>query len=264
MPMPAYDGERELTNGGRAQAHGPAAGRRACRRSAIRPGSTGSASAPTAAWTSASSFSTDADQIAVAPGTLRREWTQGGRRYFDYRAGDAHPAGDLVVLGPLPGRAPQQPRRRASRSITTAITRGTSRPCSTPARRRSTISAASSRPTRCPTSASPSSPAISDHAQAHAGTINYLGERRLHQRPQPLGAARLHHHPRTGPPVVGRHGLWRAHAGPADPQRGPGAVLDLHGVQAAAGPALGAPDPGQDQPASTWPPAAKRASASGR
>jgi hypothetical protein len=30
-------------------------------------------------------FSTDPDQIAVAPGTLRREWTQAGRRYFDYR-----------------------------------------------------------------------------------------------------------------------------------------------------------------------------------
>ena len=30
-------------------------------------------------------FSTDADQIAVAPGQLQREWQQGERRYFDYR-----------------------------------------------------------------------------------------------------------------------------------------------------------------------------------
>ena len=29
--------------------------------------------------------STDADQIAVAPGYLQREWTDGGRRYFDYK-----------------------------------------------------------------------------------------------------------------------------------------------------------------------------------
>ena len=27
---------------------------------------------------------TDEDQIAVAPGTLRRTWTEGGRRYFHY------------------------------------------------------------------------------------------------------------------------------------------------------------------------------------
>jgi ABC-2 type transport system permease protein len=27
---------------------------------------------------------TDADQIAVAPGSLRRTWTEGGRRYFHY------------------------------------------------------------------------------------------------------------------------------------------------------------------------------------
>ena len=30
-------------------------------------------------------FSTDADQIAVAPGTLQREWEQAGRHYFQYR-----------------------------------------------------------------------------------------------------------------------------------------------------------------------------------
>jgi hypothetical protein len=29
-------------------------------------------------------FSTDADQIAVAPGQLQREWMQAGRRYFEY------------------------------------------------------------------------------------------------------------------------------------------------------------------------------------
>ncbi|HYF64797.1 MAG TPA: M1 family aminopeptidase, partial [Herpetosiphonaceae bacterium] len=30
---------------------------------------------------------TDADQVAVAPGALRRTWTEGGRRYFHYAAG---------------------------------------------------------------------------------------------------------------------------------------------------------------------------------
>jgi hypothetical protein len=30
-------------------------------------------------------FSTEPDQIAVAPGVLRRQWIQKGRRYFDYR-----------------------------------------------------------------------------------------------------------------------------------------------------------------------------------
>lgn len=29
---------------------------------------------------------TDEDQVAVAPGTLRRTWTEGGRRYFHYAA----------------------------------------------------------------------------------------------------------------------------------------------------------------------------------
>src|SRR5678815_4605237 len=29
--------------------------------------------------------STSADQIALAPGYLQREWTQGGRRYFHYK-----------------------------------------------------------------------------------------------------------------------------------------------------------------------------------
>ncbi|MEW5929202.1 MAG: M1 family aminopeptidase [Gemmatimonadota bacterium] len=38
---------------------------------------------------------TDADQVAVAPGTLRRTWTEGGRRYFHY-ASDVPLAGQLV------------------------------------------------------------------------------------------------------------------------------------------------------------------------
>jgi hypothetical protein len=31
--------------------------------------------------------STSGDQLAIAPGTLEREWEQGGRRYFHYRSG---------------------------------------------------------------------------------------------------------------------------------------------------------------------------------
>ncbi|MFN7543233.1 MAG: ABC transporter permease/M1 family aminopeptidase [Acidobacteriota bacterium] len=37
-------------------------------------------------WVSVRSrISTSADQIAIAPGTLEREWTEGGRRHFEYR-----------------------------------------------------------------------------------------------------------------------------------------------------------------------------------
>ena len=32
--------------------------------------------------------STSSDQIAIAPGYLKREWTQSGRRYFEYSMGD--------------------------------------------------------------------------------------------------------------------------------------------------------------------------------
>jgi ABC-type transport system involved in multi-copper enzyme maturation permease subunit len=36
-------------------------------------------------------LSTDADQIALAPGSLQREWTEGGRRYFHYKMDAAIP-----------------------------------------------------------------------------------------------------------------------------------------------------------------------------
>ena len=32
--------------------------------------------------------STSADQIAIAPGYLRKEWTENGRRYFAYDMGE--------------------------------------------------------------------------------------------------------------------------------------------------------------------------------
>ncbi len=40
---------------------------------------------------------TDADQVAVAPGTLRRTWTEGGRRYFHY-ASDVPIGGQMVFF----------------------------------------------------------------------------------------------------------------------------------------------------------------------
>ncbi|MET0396272.1 MAG: M1 family aminopeptidase [Longimicrobiaceae bacterium] len=40
---------------------------------------------------------TDADQVAVAPGTLRRSWTEGGRRYFHY-ASDVPIGGQMVFF----------------------------------------------------------------------------------------------------------------------------------------------------------------------
>ena len=83
MPIPQYDGERELTSAGERK------------RMRLPP----AARLPTLgdpAWIDkidfgadsrldfSAVFSTDADQIAIAPGSLRREWTKAGRRYFDY------------------------------------------------------------------------------------------------------------------------------------------------------------------------------------
>lgn len=40
---------------------------------------------------------TSADQIAVAPGVLRREWTEGGRRHFEYSTERPEPFGAVVA-----------------------------------------------------------------------------------------------------------------------------------------------------------------------
>jgi len=46
---------------------------------------------PTSDWiTYHTVVSTSGDQIAIAPGYLKREWTQNGRRYFEYSMGSQH------------------------------------------------------------------------------------------------------------------------------------------------------------------------------
>ncbi|HET9161235.1 MAG TPA: hypothetical protein VFN88_11550, partial [Caulobacteraceae bacterium] len=84
MPQPAYDSEREITDASERKRMGlpPAA-----RLPALGdPAWIDRIGYGADSWMRFSAlFSTDADQIAVAPGTLQREWTKGGRRYFDYR-----------------------------------------------------------------------------------------------------------------------------------------------------------------------------------
>lgn len=84
MPFPAYDGDREIEGAGDRKRLGlapqprlPALGDPAW----INKIGFVADSRPTFQVV----FSTDADQIAVAPGALKRDWTEAGRRYFDYQ-----------------------------------------------------------------------------------------------------------------------------------------------------------------------------------
>ncbi|MFL6605035.1 MAG: M1 family aminopeptidase [Steroidobacteraceae bacterium] len=84
MPLPVYDGERELTDTRERRRRGlsPAPGLAALGDpAAVYLHGFGVENAVNYQVV----FSTDADQIAVATGQLRREWKQGGRRYFEYR-----------------------------------------------------------------------------------------------------------------------------------------------------------------------------------
>jgi ABC-type transport system involved in multi-copper enzyme maturation permease subunit len=84
MPGIGYDGERELTSPTDRKRMGlPPAARLPALGDQAWLGKIGFGAASRMDFSVV--FSTDPDQIAVAPGTLRREWTQGGRRYFDYR-----------------------------------------------------------------------------------------------------------------------------------------------------------------------------------
>ena len=46
-------------------------------------------------------ISTSPDQIAIAPGSLVREWQENGRRYFDYKLDHPRAALLLVHVGAL-------------------------------------------------------------------------------------------------------------------------------------------------------------------
>ena len=85
MPLPIYAASRELTDNKERQRRGlppkpqglPALG---------DPASLNTLGYGIDNWMNYRVvFSTDADQIAVAPGQLKREWKQAGRRFFDYQ-----------------------------------------------------------------------------------------------------------------------------------------------------------------------------------
>ena len=82
LPAIGYQRSRELT-----ERRGPA-GARARAAPAASPRSTTSKARERRRAAAAIAFEavvgTDEDQIAVAPGALRRTWTEGGRRYFHY------------------------------------------------------------------------------------------------------------------------------------------------------------------------------------
>ncbi len=84
VPLPAYNGEREIEDNAERKRMGlPPAPRLPTLGDPkwIDKMTFG----PTGRVDFSVVFSTDPDQIAVAPGTLKREWMEGGRRYFDYR-----------------------------------------------------------------------------------------------------------------------------------------------------------------------------------
>jgi hypothetical protein len=84
MPIPQYDGERELTAAAdRKRARLPPAARLPALGDPAWIDRIGFGADSRLDFSVV--FSTDPDQIAVAPGSLRREWTAAGRRYFDYR-----------------------------------------------------------------------------------------------------------------------------------------------------------------------------------
>jgi ABC-2 type transport system permease protein len=81
LPAIGYQPGRELMNAGDRRAHGlpPRPGFRSLDDVEARQDSTGKQRIAFEAV-----VGTDADQIAVAPGTLRATWTEGSRRYFRY------------------------------------------------------------------------------------------------------------------------------------------------------------------------------------
>ena len=60
--------------------------------------------------------STSADQIALAPGYLQREWTENGRRYFHYKMDRPMLAFYCYSVGAL-GRQARRLERRADRDL---------------------------------------------------------------------------------------------------------------------------------------------------
>jgi hypothetical protein len=87
----------------------------------------GSMGFPDADWINFETVvSTSADQIALAPGYLQREWTEGGRRYFPLQDGPPDAGVLLLFVGSLAGQAQANGTACRSRSTTTPSIRTTS------------------------------------------------------------------------------------------------------------------------------------------
>ena len=79
--------------------------------------------APDADWLDfETTVSTDADQIALAPGYLQREWTAGGRRYFHYKMDAPIPKFFAFLSGALRSARATPGTASPSRSSTTPDT----------------------------------------------------------------------------------------------------------------------------------------------
>jgi ABC-2 type transport system permease protein len=84
-PIPGYDGDRRITDNAQRCKYGlPPAPRAAALGDPARLNKLAYGVDSRTAFEIV--LSTSADQIAVAPGVLQKEWRQGGRRYFHYKA----------------------------------------------------------------------------------------------------------------------------------------------------------------------------------
>ena len=190
--------------------------------------------------------STSADQIALAPGYLQREWTENGRRYFHYKMDRADAAVLLLPVGALGGEA-RRVARHADRGLLRPEARLQRRPHDRrDARSRSTTSPRTSRRTSTARCASSSSRATRASRRASPNTIPFSESDRLHRRPARSGRHRLRvlrHRARGRAPVVGAPGDRRGRAGRDDARRVAGAVLGADGDGEGVRPRADAPLP---------------------
>ena len=125
FPQLGYQSELELSDAGERLQHGLAGPSR--RVSPVDDSQTLERVAPRWIGFSAT-VSTDADQYAVASGSLVRTWVDGNRRYATYTA--QHPIGTFVLASGVYGRAREQIGPVAVEILYHPITRTTCGACS--------------------------------------------------------------------------------------------------------------------------------------